>query len=259
MAEQKITELQVAEDIKPGAYVLVTQQETEGDDTIEAIRRVPVSSFAEKIGGGVDWEELQDKVDVIENQLAELTHEHIKITKFNLIPGTVEMGDSRNVFIEVKVDKTPISTELLKGTEIVPFDLSGTYGETVVPVTSDTTFKLTITDDMGHEITQSKSVNFYNGVYTGVGEENADIGSLETKTLQGSRAMTFTVTAGEGEYIYYACPTRYGTPSFYVGGFEGGFELIYSGDFTNPSGYTESYQLWRSANANLGTVKVEVK
>jgi hypothetical protein len=56
----------------------------------------------------------------------------------------------------------------------------------------------------------------------------------------------------------FALPTSYGTPLFNVGGFDGGFNLIKTFNFTNYSGHTESYDVWISDNIGLGTTTVKV-
>jgi hypothetical protein len=43
-----------------------------------------------------------------------------------------------------------------------------------------------------------------------------------------------------------------------VGGFEGGFSKAATFDFTNASGYTESYDVWLSDEMNLGSTSVKV-
>ena len=117
------------------------------------------------------------------------------------------------------------------------------------------------TDDHGREASREVSINWYNGVYTGARAS----GSIDSafvlglsKSLQGGRAKTFSVNAGAGEYIWYCCPVSYGTPNFNVGGFDGGFSKVKTFDFTNASGYTEAYQVWRSDNAGLGVTTVKV-
>ena len=50
----------------------------------------------------------------------------------------------------------------------------------------------------------------------------------------------------------------YGTPVFNVGGFDGGFTKAASISFTNASGYTEEYAVYRSDNSNLGTKTIKV-
>ena len=101
-------------------------------------------------------------------------------------------------------------------------------------------------------------------MYHGIGDDleidsitNQFILSL-AKTLQSSKAKTFTVNAGEGKHIYYVIPSRYGTPVFKVGGFEGGFDKLGTFSFTNASGYTEDYDIYKSSNSNLGNTTVVV-
>jgi hypothetical protein len=80
-----------------------------------------------------------------------------------------------------------------------------------------------------------------------------------TRKLQGSKAITFTANAGATQRIAYAFPARYsGVPVFNVGGFEGGFSLASTFQFTNASGYTETYDVYLSDNVNLGSTTVKV-
>lgn len=131
-------------------------------------------------------------------------------------------------------------------------------------IKSNKTYTLTATDDRDAKATKTTAITFLNGVYYGVGTAvgeaiNNDFVKGLTKKLSGSKAETFTVNAAEGNYIYYALPKRLGTPTFFVGGFEGGFALEKTFDYTNPSGYTESYDVYKSTNAGLGSTKVDVK
>jgi hypothetical protein len=105
-------------------------------------------------------------------------------------------------------------------------------------------------------------VNFLNGVYYGAaavpsGYNSAFILAL-TKKLASGRGGSVNVTAGDGKYIYYCYPARFGTAAFVVGGFSGGFELVATIPFTNASGYTENYYVYKSEQAGLGALKVEV-
>ena len=119
-----------------------------------------------------------------------------------------------------------------------------------------------VKDTRGAEETKTASIQWLNGVYTGAAAAPTTIDSAFirtlTKSLQGGKGKTFTVNAASGAYIWYACPVRYGTPAFNVGGFDGGFGKVATLDYTNPSGYTESYQVWRSDNAGLGQTTVKV-
>ena len=121
---------------------------------------------------------------------------------------------------------------------------------------------LHVKDDRGADATKLGVVQWINGVYTGAAEAPAAIDSAFiltlTKSLQGGKGKTFTVNAATGAYIWYACSISYGTPAFNVGGFDGGFSKVATFDFTNSSGYTEEYQVWRSDNAGLGSTTVKV-
>ena len=61
------------------------------------------------------------------------------------------------------------------------------------------------------------------------------------------------------EYIYFCIPVKWDTPTFNVGGFDGGFFKVAEINFTNKSGYTEPYSIWRSDNHSLGSQSVTVK
>ena len=85
----------------------------------------------------------------------------------------------------------------------------------------------------------------------------ADIEGLENSTITNDNTQTWnSVTTGVGEYMLFAFPKRLGTVTFWVGGFEGGFETPETVSVTNTNGFTEDYYAWRSTNSNLGTTVV---
>ena len=123
------------------------------------------------------------------------------------------------------------------------------------------TFTLHATDGVD-PTTSTSSVVFYNYRFYGVtskpsGYTEEDIEAL-TGALSNSRAGSFTVTAETGEYIVYAYPARLGEASFWVGGFEGGFQSPETVSVTNSAGYTEDYYIYRSTNSGLGLTTVTV-
>jgi hypothetical protein len=128
--------------------------------------------------------------------------------------------------------------------------------------TSVGTITFTLYAQSGTETSNTvETVTFYNKRHWGVtteasGWDSSDIGNLASNELSNSKAKTFTVTAGAGEYILYAYPSRLGTATFTVGGFEGGFESPATVSRTNDSGFVENYYVYRSTNANLGATTV---
>lgn len=165
--------------------------------------------------------------------------------------------------------KTPSSAAITNQSSKQSLSVSNQTGQVTMafdaPITSTTTFRLSGTDTHNKTATRDTTIYFYHGKYYGVSEisnaqyiDNAFIQKL-TKQLVSGRTGKFTVNAGSGQYIYFAIPSSFGTPVFFVGGFEGGFDLIKTFDYTNPSGGKTSYNVYRSTNASLGSTEVEVK
>ena len=116
-------------------------------------------------------------------------------------------------------------------------------------------------NDGKKDFSRSIGFNFLNGRYWGVSNSNtydSNFVKSLSKELSSSRAKTFTVNCGSGQHIFYCIPSSFGTPTFTVGGFSGGFNKIETIQYTNPSGYTESYDIWKSSNSNLGNTTVVV-
>lgn len=158
-----------------------------------------------------------------------------------------------------------ISTDVnVRSTTALTGDAADAWNEIKAKTKSSGTLTVSIhvKDSRDAEETKTASIQWLNGVYTGAAAIPATINSAFirtlTKSLQSGKGKTFTVNAATGAYIWYACPVRYGTPAFNVGGFDGGFGKVATLDYTNPSGYTESYQVWRSDNAGLGSTTVVV-
>jgi hypothetical protein len=127
-------------------------------------------------------------------------------------------------------------------------------------LSSNKTFNLVATDERK---SFSKSISFYfrYGRYWGVSTsptlDSRGILGL-SKELSTGKGKTFTVNADTNQYIYYCYPSSWGTSTFSVGGFVGGFELLGTIDFTNVKGNTTSYYVYRSSNHSLGNTTVTV-
>ncbi len=201
-------------------------------------------------------------LDDVYEKLGDLMYIQISITSFTNNKNTVEMGVIVDtVVLNWNYNKVPKT--LMLDNEILDVNLK-TKTLSGQNINSNKTYTLKATDERNAVATKTTSITFLNGVYYGVGDDlvidsitNQFILSL-TKTLQSSKAKTFTVNAGESKHIYYAIPSRYGTPAFKVGGFEGGFGKIGTFNFTNASGYTETYDVYKSSNSNLGNTTVVV-
>ena len=200
--------------------------------------------------------------DALNELNRDLQYIPIEILAFSNNIGVAEKGSMINeLTLKWQLNKEP-ETILMNGQ--VRADLKTLRSLTLkdMALTADKTFMLQVTDEKGKTARKNTSVVFQNRVYYGVSEipeevNNTFILSL-SRSLQGSRTKTFSTTSTEGQYVWYAFPSRYGTPVFNVGGFDGGFTKAASISFTNASGYTEEYAVYRSDNSNLGTKTIKV-
>jgi hypothetical protein len=252
MARENIGAASVDE-IGSGDAVLFSEQTLTNEQKTQA--RANVGAASKSV---VDT--LKQAVEAIQ---AELDYKPIDITKFtNTAAGTYEMGRVINsLTISWELNKTPVS-QTLKG-ETLGVDVRS---KTYTNVSTSQNYYLSVKDERGATDSASSSVMFYNGVYYGVMEDGATINDAAilalTKKLQGSRGITFTANAGSNKRHAYALPTRYGTPVFKDADTNLGADFYKANSqpiqFTNASGYTESYDVWLSTNKELGSLTVAV-
>lgn len=186
--------------------------------------------------------------------------------KSSPLPGDYEIGSivKSPIAFTWEINKTLISQRLSDGDNA--FDLSTetlSFRYTEDNISKNTIFTLTISDGK-KAVSRSLSFNFKFPKYWGasIEPESYDdnfILNLSGYTLATSRNGSFTVNAESDQYIYFCMPVSWGTPTFNVGGFDGGFYKVAEFDFTNKSGYTEPYSIWRSDNKNLGSQTIIVK
>ncbi len=90
------------------------------------------------------------------------------------------------------------------------------------------------------------------------GYDQAFVTGLAGSGLATSRARSFTVNAGPTDHIFYCYRDGYGGGSFWVGGIEGGFDLVATIPVTNAYGFVEDYRVYKSVQPNLGSTTVTV-
>lgn len=98
-------------------------------------------------------------------------------------------------------------------------------------------------------------------IYYGASAANVDaidetlIKTLTARTTTGDAKGSYEVdAAGDGDYILFALPAAFKTPTFSVGGFDGGFAKAKT---TSVDG--TPYDVWRSDNPGLGALTLTVK
>lgn len=175
--------------------------------------------------------------------------------------GTYEIGTTiYNIDFSWSIDREVLS-QSFDGTTLAPevrsFRVEDEFNK-------NKTFTLSVYDGT-KTVSRSLSYYFRHGRFWGASsipatyDSNFIIGLSNREYATSRNKGAFNMNAGEGQYMYYCFPASWGTPTFNVGGFDGGFRLEATIDFTNTSGHTESYVIWRSENVNLGSQTIIVK
>ena len=177
--------------------------------------------------------------------------------------GTVEKGKTvTELSASFSINKVPVTLtfdgSLLTPAKTGTVTKSGSY-------TSNASFALVAKDNGAPNIapatsTKNIALNFYNRVYWGSAAMPDAINDefvlgMDYSVLTNTKSRTINgVTVASGEYMWYVLPASMGTCTFTYNGFTGGFTEVTSFNHTNASGYTESYRVYRSDNANLGLI-----
>ena len=209
--------------------------------------------------------EIEERLTDIEEQLLEharkleeLLYVPISISSLSLSKSVMEIGDVLSgLVVTWAYNKEDILSQKFNGLEVGIDDREYTETE---DITSNKTYTLEVNDGK-NTTTKSATVKFLTGKYYGATQEgvyDSDFIKGLTKTLVENKNGNFTVNCGENEFIYFCIPTRFGTPRFSVGGFEGGFFKVDTIEFTNDFGYSENYDIYRSDNSSLGNTTVNV-
>ena len=250
---------------------LLDQIPNKYDDVVLEVDAVTKRNILKFFSDGVELKqieiscmvEVEERFVSIEEQLLEhasMLEELLYVpvsANISLSKSTAELGEVVSGLVVTWSYNKDIVSQKFNDVEIDIADR--TYTETE-DIASDTTYKVEGNDGK-RNVVKSATIKFLNGKYYGVAEEgvydNDFIKSL-TKVLTENKNGNFTVNCGENEFIYFCIPTRFGTPRFSVGGFEGGFFKVDTIEFTNNFGYSENYDIYRSDNSSLGNTTVNV-
>lgn len=189
---------------------------------------------------------------------AEIRYVPIDITSIRNSVGTVELGtELESVAISWTLNKEA-AAQTLAGADV---DVAARSATVPGPFAETVTIPLVVEDERGATDRATTTVSFLAGVYYGALVAGAEITSALilrlSRKLQSGRGLPFTAECA-GVRPVYACPTRYGVPTFTIGGFVYSWDKIATIDHTNASGHTESYDVWMHGNDVSGSVTVTV-
>jgi hypothetical protein len=275
IAEAIVTKISSPTSAKVGQVLSVKSIDENGNIIWEAINpeaadgSVVTDPTLSIEGDAADAKVTGDRLSTIESQIADLLYKEITITSFKNNGNTttnVEKGTTvANVTLTWETSKPP-KTLTLDGNSIDASITDATFNN----IASNRTWTLKATDERDAVATKTTKISFVNGVYYGVIDSGITVNSSVihslveqnqlTKSLQSTKAATFTATANNGQHIMYTLPTSYGTPMFKDKdtGFEAGFYKANTITFTNNNDYEESYDIWLSTNTGLGLMNVVV-
>lgn len=153
---------------------------------------------------------------------------------------------------------TPTSQSINQGIGAIPVGtLTATYS---TPFSANKTFTLTVQNAQGTD-TANSSVLFEQKRYWGTSLSTSlnDAGVLGLSSEFGTSITmaTKTITSSVA-YIYLAWPTAWGTPQITVNGLLNTAWTKTTRAFVNGSGYSSSYDIYRSDNLLTGTYQISV-
>ena len=130
-------------------------------------------------------------------------------------------------------------------------------------ITSNKTFTLTIGDGQ-NTASKNISISFRNKIYYGssvipTNFNSAFILGLSNKKFATGKSGSFDITVGSNEYGFIAFPSSFGTlSSVNIGGFN--TDVISCGNisFTNASGGTTNYNIYRTGRHSLGAITMVI-
>lgn len=233
------------EDGKRYPFGVYTKEESDERYAVKATEQ-QVATLTTTVAGKADEQECVD----IRARLDALEYKSIVINSFSAAPPVSELGSSQTITLAWSLNKTATSQNI-NGSPVT--------GNTkqYTGVTTGQTYTLNVSDGQT-SASRSVSVSFANRIYYGAAADLSNVTAL-TGILSNDPERTITVDAGTDEYIIYAIPARLGDVTFFVSGFEGGFEDAVEQTLTNASGYSEAYKIYRSTRANLGETTVEIR
>jgi hypothetical protein len=186
----------------------------------------------------------------IRARLDALEYKSIVINSFSAAPPVSELGSSQTITLAWTLNKQATSQNI-NGSPVTG------NSKQYTGVTTGTTYTLNVSDGQT-SASKSVSVSFANRIYYGAAADLSDVTAL-TGILSNDPERTITVEAGAGQYIIYAIPARLGDVTFFVSGFEGGFEEPVEQTLTNSSEYQETYKVYRSTRTGLGETTIDIR
>lgn len=257
-------------------YATTTQLQTTNNNITNLTDRVTTLENSGGSGGDIDFSGNAEDVTYNNPNYSELTSVDLaldkildklyyvkpSITSFNMSPSTTQYEKGQTVSslsFTWSYNKNIIS-QSLSNCSITLSDRKATYS---TPITSNKSFTLTCSDGE-NTASASKNITFFDKIYWGSKDKSSldseFILSLSDSKFATAKAGTYSMNIPAGEYGYIAIPSSFGElSSVWIGGFEATVLNRGEIDFTNASGYTSKYKIYRTGRAGLGSITMQIK
>ena len=257
-------------------YATTTQLQTTNNNITSLTDRVTTLENSGGGGGDIDFSGNAEDVTYNNPNYSQLTSVDLaldkildklyyvkpSITSFNMSPSTTqyEKGQTVSSLSFTWSYNKNITSQSLSNCSITLSDRKATYS---TPITSNKSFTLTCSDGE-NTASASKSIAFFDKIYWGSKDKSSldseFILSLSNSKFATAKAGTYSMTIPAGEYGYIAIPSSFGElSSVWIGGFEATVLNRGEIDFTNASGYTSKYKIYRTGRAGLGSITMQIK
>jgi hypothetical protein len=256
------TKLSISQDVAKTGYVATIGE----DGNITFTEATALGGTAETTSyENEDYPDLTNVDAALDKLFNKVYYVEPKITSFTLTPptDTYEIGtviSAGTLSFSWSANKE-IKSQSLTDCSITSEDRDAVYE---ADLSNTKTFVLTISDGE-KTATSSKKISFLNKGYWGSAavpdEYNSEfILNLNTNKFVSSKSGTYSINVLSGEYGFLALPTSFGTIStVWIGGFEVEIETAATIAFTNASGNTNSYNIYKTTRSGLGSIQLEVK
>lgn len=257
-------------------YATTTQLQTTNNNITNLTDRITALEGSGGSGGDIDFSGNAEDVTYNNPNYSELTSVDLaldkildklyyvkpSITSFNMSPSTTqyEKGQTVSSLSFTWSYNKNITSQSLSNCSINLSDRKATYS---TPITSNKSFTLTCSDGE-NTASASKNIAFFDKIYWGSKNKSSldseFILSLSDSKFATAKAGTYSMTIATEEYGYIAIPSSFGDlSSVWIGGFEATVLCRGEIDFTNASGYTSKYKIYRTGRAGLGSITMQIK
>lgn len=199
-----------------------------------------------------------ESISSVKQALDKLLYTPLQITSFTVSPNEAEIGETVNSLTYNWSYNKFIDSQTFDGVNPGVSARSKVVTNTITTTISKT---LTATDGTTN-VSKVATITFKSGKYYGASATvptSASIISGFTRNLNLTKGGSFTVNAGNGQYIYLLVPESMSDIKFMVGGFEGGFQVVNNNFQFTKNGVTTKCILFRSDNPSLGNTTVTIK